>query len=57
MQAIGRQPQRAPDGTSVHDERHRTEQTTLYCLVQRSLLSAARAYSACLTFPHDTDLP
>ena len=30
MQAIGRQPQRAPDGAPVHYERHRPEQTTLY---------------------------
>lgn len=35
MQAIGRQPQRAPDGASVHYERHRPEQTTLYRLVQQ----------------------
>lgn len=35
MQAIGRQPQRAPDGVSVHRERHRTEQTTLHHLVRQ----------------------
>jgi hypothetical protein len=35
VQAIGRQPQRAPDGASVHYERHRPEQTTLYRLVQQ----------------------
>ncbi len=35
MQAIGRQPQRAPDGTPVHYQRHRPEQTTLYRLVQQ----------------------
>ena len=35
MQAIGRQPQRAPDGPPVHYERHRPEQTTLYRLVQQ----------------------
>ena len=35
MQAIGRQPQRAPDGTPVHCERHRPEQTMLYHLVQQ----------------------
>ena len=35
MQAIGRQPQRAPDGTLVHYERHCPEQTTLYRLVQQ----------------------
>ena len=27
MQAIGRQPQWAPDGAAVHYERHRPEQT------------------------------
>ena len=35
MQAIGPQPQRAPDGAPVHYERHRPEQTTLYRLVQQ----------------------
>jgi hypothetical protein len=35
MQAIGRQPQRAPDGAPVHYQRHRPEQTTLYRLVQQ----------------------
>ena len=35
VQAIGRQPQRAPDGAPVHYERHRPEQTTLYRLVQQ----------------------
>ena len=35
MQAIGRQPQWAPDGVPVHYERHRPEQTTLYRLVQQ----------------------
>ena len=35
MQAIRRQPQRAPDGAPVHYERHRPEQTTLYRLVQQ----------------------
>ena len=35
MQAIGRQPQRVPDGAPVHYERHRPEQTTLYRLVQQ----------------------
>ncbi len=39
MQAIGRQPQRAPDGITVHDERHRPEQTTLYRLVQQDAVS------------------
>ena len=38
MQAISQQPQqpqRAPDGTPVHYERHRPEETTLYRLVQQ----------------------
>jgi len=35
VQAIGRQPQRAPDGAPLHYERHRPEQTTLYRLVQQ----------------------
>ena len=35
MQAISRQPQRAPNGAPVHYERHRPEQTTLYRLVQQ----------------------
>ena len=35
MQAIGRQPHRAPDGAPVYYERHRPEQTTLYRLVQQ----------------------
>jgi len=35
VQAIGRQPQRAPDGAPVHYERHRPENTTLYRLVQQ----------------------
>ena len=35
MQAMDRQPQRAPDGAPVHSERHRPEQTTLYRLVQQ----------------------
>ena len=35
MQAIGQQPQCAPDGAPVHCERHRPEQTTLYRLVQQ----------------------
>ena len=39
MQAIGRQPQRAPDGVPIHYERHRPEQTTLYCLVQQHAAS------------------
>ena len=39
MQAIGRQPQRAPVGATVHYERHRPEQTTLYRLVQQHAAS------------------
>ena len=35
MQAIGRQPQQAPDGTPGHYERHRPELTPLSRLVQR----------------------
>ena len=36
VQAIGRQPRRAPtDGAPVHYERHRPEQTTLYRLEQQ----------------------
>jgi len=39
LQAVGRQPQRAPDGAPVHYERHRPEQTTLYRLVQQHAAS------------------
>ena len=39
MQAIGRQPQRTPDGAPLHYERHRPEQTTLYRLVQQHAAS------------------
>jgi hypothetical protein len=35
MHAIGREPQRAPDGAPVHYERDRLEQTMLYRLVQQ----------------------
>ena len=35
MQAISRQPQRAPDCDPVHYDRHRPERTTLYRLVQQ----------------------
>ena len=35
MQAIGRQPKRAPDGAPVHYERYRPEQTKLYRLAQQ----------------------
>jgi hypothetical protein len=39
VQAIGRQPQRAPDRAPLHYERHRPEQTTLYRLVQQHAAS------------------
>ncbi|HRH88296.1 MAG TPA: hypothetical protein PLO41_15725 [Rubrivivax sp.] len=39
MQAIGRQPQRAPDGSPLYYERHRAEQTTLCRLVQQHAAS------------------
>ena len=39
MQAIGRQPQRAPDGAPLYYERHRPEQTMLYRLVQQHAAS------------------
>jgi hypothetical protein len=39
VQAIGRQPQRAPDGDPVYYERHRPEQSTLYCLMQQRAAS------------------
>jgi len=39
VQAIGRQPQRAPDGAALRYERHRPEQTTLYRLVQQHAAS------------------
>jgi Protein of unknown function (DUF3623)/Transposase zinc-binding domain len=35
VQAIGQQPQRAPDGARVHYEHHQPEQTALYCLVHQ----------------------
>lgn len=35
MQAIGRQPQRAQDRAPAHYERHCSEQTALYNLVQQ----------------------
>jgi hypothetical protein len=49
VQAFGRQPQQAPDGTSVDYERHRPEQTTLYRLVQQHAVNliahtATRSY-------------
>ncbi len=39
MQAIRRQPQRAPVGAPLHHERHRPEQSTLYRLVQQHAAS------------------
>lgn len=39
MQAIGRQPQRAPDGAPLHYECHRPEQTTLCRLLQQHATS------------------
>ena len=35
MQAVGRSPQSAPDGTPLYCERHRPERTALYRLVQQ----------------------
>lgn len=35
MHAVGPQPRRAPDGAPAHAERHRSERTTLYRLVQQ----------------------
>ena len=46
MQAIGRQPQRAPGGAPVHYERHRPEQTTLYRLVQQHAATFIREAEA-----------
>ena len=40
MQAIGRQPQRAPDGAPARCERHRRERATLYRPVQQHATSA-----------------
>ena len=40
------QPQRAPHGASVHDERHRHEQATLYRLVQDETLGLNCAWYA-----------
>jgi hypothetical protein len=39
VQAIGRQPQRAPDGAPHHYKRRRPEQTTLYRQVQQHAAS------------------
>jgi hypothetical protein len=48
VQAIGRQPQRAPDGTPVHYDRHHPEQTTLYRLVSAAMVSSGARISAVL---------
>ena len=53
MQAIGRQPQRAPDGAPVHYERHRQERTTLYRLAQQD----AATFFAQAKEPAGADLP
>jgi hypothetical protein len=53
VQAIGQQPQRAPDGAPVHYERHRPEQTTPYRLVQRH----AASYIAETEVATGADLP
>ena len=53
MQAIGLQPHRAPDGVTVHCERHRPEQTTLYRLVQQH----AAIFSAEVEAAAGADLP
>lgn len=53
MQAIGRQPQRAPDGAPVHYERHRPEQTTPYRLLQQH----AATFFAQAKDPAGADLP
>jgi hypothetical protein len=47
VQAIGRQPQRAPDGAPVHYERHRPEQTTLDRLVQQHAAMSGNLRYAC----------
>jgi hypothetical protein len=53
VQAIGRQPPRAPDGAPVHYERHRPEQTTLYRLIQQhaATLFAQAEAEACAELP------
>ena len=53
VQAVGRQPQRAPDGARVHYERHGREQTTLYRMVQQH----AATFSAQAEDAAGADLP
>jgi Transposase zinc-binding domain/Putative transposase len=53
VQAIGRQPGRAPEGTPVHYERHRPEQTTLYRLVQENVAT----FFAQVELASGTELP
>ena len=53
MQAIGRQPLRAPDGTPVHYERYRPKQATLYRLVQQHAATFfAQAEEGCCVLLH-----
>jgi Transposase zinc-binding domain len=54
VQAIGRQPQRAPDGAPIHYECHRPQQTTLYRLVRQhaATFSAQAEDAACADLPH-----
>ncbi|GCL62942.1 hypothetical protein AQPW35_20230 [Rubrivivax pictus] len=47
MQAVGRTPQRAPDGAPPHYERHRPKQTTLYRLVQKHAAGFIAHTEAC----------
>jgi hypothetical protein len=62
VQAIGRQPQRAPDSAALHYERHRPEQTTLYRLVQQRAASfivhtEATAAPSCLDSSRTSSTP
>jgi hypothetical protein len=50
VQAVGRQPQRAPDCAPIDHERHRQEQTTLYRLVLQhaaSFIAHTEASTGC----------
>jgi len=50
VQAVGRQPQRTPDGAPLRYERHLPEQTTLYRLVQQhaaSFIAQTEASTGC----------
>lgn len=53
MRATTKQPQRAPDGAQDRNERHRSQQTTLYCHVQLNAASSV-AHSEAST---DAELP